>query len=186
MKKRFFAFTLTALMAFASATAVYAEEETEVTTAAIELNWSDFEEEVAGSTDISGDFVVFEEVSAKMFLPDIFEAQELTEEDIEKHFIGYFTMGDDAHIGVQLGDMDGMGLDEYADMIATEYGVTDVVQAVINGNDCIAYTMPDNESMGVVAFGTNNGYILGFTFSPINDEDFESVFGIIMASIQSV
>ena len=38
----------------------------------------------------------------------------------------------------------------------------------------------------VVAFGTDNGYILAFTFCPINDEGFQPVCGIIMASIQSI
>lgn len=61
---------------------------------ATEVKWEDFED------SMSGEFVQFPENGFEMFLPSIFESVELTQNDRDNYYIGYYTtsFGEDAEV----------------------------------------------------------------------------------------
>ncbi len=193
MMKKLIAALLTSCMVIAPV-CVMAEtaetSETSETSAAseaaevMELNWAD----VAGVEEAkelidSGEFVVFDEIACKFWVPSVLEAQELTDEDTEEGYIGYFTTEEeDAVASVMLVDVDGMTLEEYKAELEGMDDVSGVADAVINGMECVGYDVEDDD-VTCVAFATESGSILEFTFYPASDEDFSSVAAVMMASI---
>ena len=191
MKKRLLALMMASAMVFAGSLAVYAEE-TEVETEAAEatvLNWADFEEQINASEETkaayAGDFVEMEEIAMKIYVPDKFEQVELTDEDTEAGYIAYFTLGDDAAVAVQYIDMDEMSLEEYQEILASEYEITSEFMT-INDLPALAYSYEeDGTETAVLAYATEMGYILEISFAPVNDEAFGSVALVMMGSVQA-
>ena len=68
-------------------------------------------------------FKTFEEISIAIWLPDGINPVELTEEDVENGYIGYFMSEDEsAVVAVMYVDVDGMSLEEYAEYLSAEAG----------------------------------------------------------------
>ena len=181
--KKGIALVMAAMMAAGSmGTACFAgETEAPVT----ELKWSDVE----GYLDqlgIEGDFVSFDEVAMKMWLPDNMKEVELTDEDKESGFIGYFESTDDsdedAAVSVVYVNLDGMDISEYADQLAEMDGVSDIEPGIVNGLPCVSYEMKDQES-GTLAFMTEAGYGLEVTCTPISSDEAQTMVGLILSSI---
>ena len=154
----------------------------------MELNWEDFAKEIEASEEMkaawSGDFVTMDEIAMKLYIPASFEKEELTDEDREAGYIAYFTMGEDAGIGIQYVDMGGMSLEEYAQRL-TEDGI-ECTNAVVNGLPALAYSFTeDDRETAVLAFSTEKGYILEISFVPANDKGFAAVATVVMASVQA-
>lgn len=148
-----------------------------------ELNWASVEPQIA-EAGWQGDFVTFDEIAVKVWVPAALTAVELTDEDRENGYIGYFTNEDQsATMSVMYVDMGGMDLETYSQQVA-EVGATDIGIGTINGQPTLSYVLPDAD-VGCVAFTTEAGYILEFGFNPISDESFMGVASVMMASIQA-
>ena len=89
-----------------------------------EVNWEDyFAAAVAG---IPGDFVTFDEIAVKIWLPAQLQAVELTEEDRAEGYIGYYTEDtDNATVAIVYVDTDGKTIEEYASLLEQTEGVTE-------------------------------------------------------------
>lgn len=147
-----------------------------------ELNWADVEPLVEGS-GITGDFVTFDEIAVKIFLPDGLLAGELTDEDYEAGYIGWFIAEDQsAQVAVMLVGMDGMSIEEYAGYLP-EIGADEIEFGAVNGLPMVSYRMPENDSYNV-AFATEAGNIFEVIMSPASQEGADMVWGIVAASIQ--
>ena len=182
--KKLFALILAALMVL-GCTAVASAEQAQT----LELNWENFAGEIEASEEakaaLSGDFVTMEEIALKIYIPAAFNQAELTDEDREAGYIAYFTMGEDAGIGIQYVDMSGMSLEEYAQLLTEEYGY-ECTDAVVNGLPALAYSFTENDrETAVLAFSTEKGYILEIAFVPANDKGFAAVATVVMASVQA-
>ena len=150
-----------------------------------ELNWSDVE----GYLDqlgIDGDFVSFDEIAMKMWLPDNLKEVELTDEDKEEGFIGYFESTDDSEeqsaVSVVYVDLDGMDILDYADQLAGMDGVSDIEPGIVNGLPCVSYEMKDQDS-GTLAFMTEAGYGLEVTCTPVSSDEAQAMVAFILSSI---
>ena len=110
--KKLVALILTLAMMLCVGTAFATEAEPEQT-GAIEINWADLEEQGA-ETIAQGDFVTFDEIAVKMWMPNALAAVELTDDDKAQGYIGYYQPEDgSAAIAVMYVDANGMTLDEY-------------------------------------------------------------------------
>ena len=181
--KKLFALILAALMVLGCAAVASAEQEQ-----TLELNWEEYAAEIEASEEakatLSGDFVTMEEIALKIYIPAAFKQAELTDEDREAGYIAYFTMGEDAGIGIQYVDADGMSLEEYAQLL-TEDSI-ECTNALVNGLPALAYSFTENDrETSVLAFSTEMGYILEIAFAPTNDEGFAAVAAVLMASVQA-
>lgn len=180
MKKRFLSLMLAGILAFGGNCNVFAEE-----AAVPEVNWEDVAPSVEAAAEWKGDFVNFDEIAIKMYVPDVLIPSELTEEDKEAGYIGYFTTEDEtATASVMYVDVEGMSLDEYQEYLEGEEDVDEVEAGIINGIPVVTYSMPEND-VACVSIATEKGYILEFSFYPMSDEGFEAVAQIMMASIQA-
>ena len=135
MKK--FLCVVMALCLMLSATAVLAEE-------APALNWEDFEP-IMEASGVTGEFVTFDEIAVKIWIPEGMNAVELTQEDIDKGFIGYFAPEDQsASLSVVYVNTDGMTLEEYGESLAAQEGVTEIEFGTVNGLPCVTYEIPEH------------------------------------------
>ena len=151
--------------------------------AAEEVNWSDVAEVIEAS-GVNGDFHTFDEIAVKIWIPEGMNAVELTQEDIDKGFIGYFAPEDQsASLSVVYVDTDGMTLEEYGENLANMEGVTEIEFGTVNGLPCVTYEIPEQSSMSI-AFTTEAGYVLEVTCWPLGDENAMLVWGAVTASIQ--
>ena len=182
MKKRV-ALVMAAVLAAGSMGMVSFAGETEAQVT--ELKWSDVEEFIEES-GIKGDFVTFDEIAVQMWLPEILEEVELTDEDKEAGFIGYYETGDDAEekaaVSVVYVDLDGMDISEYAEQLAEIDGVSDIEIGFVNGLPCVSYEMKDQDS-GTLAFMTEAGYGLEVTCTPVSGEEAQTMLAFILSSI---
>lgn len=144
-----------------------------------ELTWASVEE---AASQIAGEFKTFDEISVKIWMPDVLQAVELGDEDREGGYIGYFA-ADDAAVAVMYVNMDGMSLEEYEAQLKEMDGVSDIEAGTVNGLPALSYAIKENDT-GVLAFTTEMGYILEVSCAPVSNEGFLQLAGIIMSSIQ--
>lgn len=147
-----------------------------------EVNW----EEVAPTLEalgLEGDFATFDEVAVKIWIPSSMQRIELTDEDVQNGYIGYFLDDDEtAQVAVVYANVEGMSLAEYAEQLP-EYGAENIVFELINGLEAVEYTLPENDSLNV-AFATQAGYVLEVTMAPNSVEGADIAWGIVGSSIQ--
>jgi hypothetical protein len=62
---------------------------------ATEINWDDLKDQAA-ETIAKGDFVEFDEIAIKMWMPTVLAATELTDDDRDQGYIGYFMSEDES------------------------------------------------------------------------------------------
>ena len=148
------------------------------------LNWEDFQPVIEAS-GLTGDFYTFDEIAVKIWLPEGLNPVELTDEDRENGFIGYFMPEDEsAAMSVVYVDISGMSLEEYAESLAAEGDVTEIEVGTVNGLPCVSYKMPEQDSVSVT-FTTEAGYALEITCTPVSEEGAEMVWGVVIGSIQA-
>ena len=146
----------------------------------VSLSWENVAESAAS---IAGEFKTFEEISVKIWIPDVLKETELSDEDKENGFIGYFMTEDQtAAVAVQYVDMSGMTLEDYQANLAETEGVSGIEAGTVNGLPAVSYEYNGN---GVVAFTTEMGYILEVSCGPLSDEGFAAVASIVICSIQA-
>ncbi len=174
------ALTLAPLTAMADETEEMLSEAAEA--AVTEVNWSDVEEQVA---EVEADFVTFDEIALKMWVPTAFESVELTDEDREQGYIGYYQTADEsAACGVVYMDVDGLSLEDYAAMLAEDEEVSGIAPMIVNGIECLNYDLKDRDAT-VLAYATEAGCIIEFSFRPVSDENFAATAMFMMSSIQA-
>ena len=144
-----------------------------------ELTWASVEE---AASKIAGEFKTFDEISVKIWIPEVLQAVELSDEDRESGYIGYFA-SDDAPVAVQYVNMEGMSLEEYEAQLKEDSEVSDIEAGTVNGLPALSYAIKDKDT-GVVAFTTEMGYILEVACGPLSNEGFAQMVGIILSSIQ--
>lgn len=148
------------------------------------LNWSDFES-VLADAGVNGEFVTFDEIAVKIWIPEGLNAVELTQEDIDKGFIGYFAPEDEsASLSIVYVDVNGMTLEQYGETLASQEGVTDIEYGTVNGLPCVTYQIPGQDSVSI-AFTTEAGYVLEVTCWPLSQDNAMLVWGAVTASIQA-
>lgn len=130
---------------------------------------------------ITGEFVTFDEIAVKIFVPDGMAAAELTDEDRQNGYIGYFAAEDGDAIAIQYVDLNGMELADYAAQVA-EVGATEIETGTVNGLPCISYEYNTNLCC---SFTTQMGYILEVTVGPLPDDNAKLGASAILASIQA-
>ena len=151
--------------------------------AAIELNWADVEPIIEASS-VAGDFVTFDEIAVKIWIPSDLQAVELTDEDRQNGFIGYFADAEKtASLSVVYVDVSGMSIEDYTAQLNEMEGVAEIEAGTVNGLPCVSYTMPEQDS-GHIAFATEAGYILEVSVWPTSTEGADLVWGIVLGSIQ--
>ena len=128
---------------------------------ATEINWDDLKDQAA----------------------ETIAATELTDDDRDQGYIGYFMSEDEScAISVMYVDMDGMELEEYKAQLE-EVGATDIEDVVVNGLPAVSYMLKETDT-ACISFVTEAGYILEVAGAPISDEGFAAIVTMVMASIQ--
>lgn len=182
--KKLFALAMAALMAgsMAMAQPVFAEETTAEAAAPTEVNWADVEAAALEAAPES-QWYTFDEIAVQMWVPNVLINTELTEEDVNNGYIGYFQTEDQsAAIGVQYVDLSGMALEDYAATLP-DYGASEIEMVTFNGLPAVSYTLAETDTMAIT-FMTQMGYAFEVSFSPMSDEGFQAVATFIGASIQ--
>ena len=183
MKKRF-VLVLVTMIAISSIGMISLAEEESV----VELNWSDVEEYVKMS-GVKGDFVSFDEVAIKMWLPEELKEVELTDEDKEAGFIGYYETTEDvpdmeqkAVVSVTYNDLGIMDIPDLEEILTGMEGVSEIEEGIVNGLPSVSYKLKEQDSASMT-FITDSGYVLEFTFMPISSEEAFTMMSFIMCSI---
>ena len=147
---------------------------------AADLNWSDVEE---AASQIAGEFKTFDEISVKIWIPDTLQAVELSDDDRENGYIGYFA-DENSAVAVQYVDMNGMSLEEYEAALKDDADVSELEFGTVNGLPALSYMLKENDT-ACIAFTTEMGYILEVACAPMSDEGFAGVVALVISSIQS-
>lgn len=170
--KKMFAIVLALVLALSTVSAL----------AATEINWADYE---AGVAEIDARFVTFDEISIKVWVPNVMQENELADEYKEAGFIGFYSTPDDAcWFTVQYVDVNGISLEEYAASLAEDADVSGIEMITVNGIPALNYDVA-SEDATVLAFATQMGHILQFTFAPVSDEGYGPTVRVMAASIDS-
>ncbi len=130
---------------------------------------------------LTGEFVTFDEIAVKIFIPEGMNAVELSDEDRQNGYIGYFAAEDGDAIAVQYVDVEGMELADYAAQLA-ETDATEIETGTVNGLPCVSY---EYESNLCCSFTTQMGYILEVSVGPLPDDNAKLGDSAILASIQA-
>ena len=180
--KKLVALILTLAMMLCVGTAFATEAEPEQT-GAIEINWADLEEQGA-ETIAQGNFVTFDEIAVKMWMPNALAAVELTDDDKAQGYIGYYQPEDgSAAIAVMYVDAGGFG-QLFLILIQRHAAATEMEDVVINGMEAVSYVLEESDT-ACVSFVTEAGYIFEVSGSPKSDENFAALLSMVMASIQA-
>ena len=144
-----------------------------------ELNWADVEAD-AKKADANGEFVTFDEINLKMWVPSVLKEQELTDEDIADGCYGYFE-GEDEESGLTVYYYDDLTIEEYAEEIAGYENCTAPEQTLINGYRTFTYKNTEYDTFNVVLAAGKD--CMESTFWPASDADFYSLITCMSASI---
>ena len=148
-----------------------------------ELNWTDFQ---VITDSVEGDFYTFSDYNLQIWVPSYFQEGEITEEESAEGIIGYMTTPDGAYsMVIQDVDVSGMSVDEYAEALAQVEGVSGIEKMTVNGLSAVGYDINDRD-VSTMAFFTESGRVLEFSFSPISDEGFAQMATCMTASIQPI
>ena len=141
------------------------------------VNWEDIAPELEAA-GVTGEFVTFDQIAVKLFIPEGMTAMELPDEN----YIGYYAAEDGDAVAIQYVNVDGMDLDAYKAILEQTEGVSEIETGTVNGLPCISYEYNGNMCC---SFTTQAGYILEVTVGPLPDDSAKMGASIILASIQS-
>ena len=183
--KKMLALSMAAVMALSSC-AVFAGEETiaEVT----DFDWAETKK-VLDEADISGDYVSFDEAGMKVWIPDLYEETELTDEDIQNEYIGWYVSeeqedGDYGQIGIGLYDMGTDSIDEYIEGLK-EAGYDSAEHVTVNGMDgALHFINEDGYDAVMLGVAGKDGRIFEVSVHPVSTEEYSAVATAIISSIQ--
>ena len=159
------------------------------------LNWEDYKPWLE-ERNIQGHFQEFESVAMKMWIPDSLVPVELTDEDKQDGFLGYYENEDgSASVCIEYITPDIMSSDEdeaiaslpaldrftYKQLLE-QVGASDIETISVNGLSATYYEQPDQDS-ATVAFVTEMGNILEITFSPVSASELSDLMMGMIASL---
>ena len=175
MKKLFALLTVLCLLC---SCCVFADE-------VVEISWEDVEEAAANYPGSIQNLGVY---SMGLYVPDSFQAVEITEE--QKAAGIFFILQNEAGYRV-VGTYQSLG-DNNVEYLIDELqkaGATGIAEISINELPAIEYdlqTADGVQSSSLVYFNANDNTFLTISFAPTDNEDFQEVAKIIVASIQLV
>ena len=143
------------------------------------LNWEDVEAD-AKKADPEGDFVAFDEIHLKMWVPSLLTEQELTDEDTAEGCYGYYADADDVS-GFAVYYYDDQTIAEYAEEIEGYDNCTAPEPTMVNGYSTFTYKNTEFDTSSVVLNAGKD--CVEITFWPANDEDFSRLTTYMIASI---
>ena len=151
-----------------------------VAMAEVSLTWDE-----SNVAEIEGGFQTFDEIAVKIWMPAVLQAAELTDEDKEAGYIGYYMPADEsAAVAIQYVDVEGMTLEEYEAELKNDESISEIEAGTVNGLPALSYMIKEKDT-ACVAFTTEKGYILEVSCAPMSDEGFASVVALIVSSIQA-
>ena len=148
-----------------------------------EITWEQVEP-VLTEAGLTGEFVTFEQIAAKIWIPAGMSA--FADEQLPEGYIGYFVADDESAVSVAYVDVEGMDLDAYAEAV-TANGGTQVELGTVNGLPCVTYVYPNEDGSANLccSFTTQAGYILEVAVGPVADDNAKLGASAILASIQA-
>ena len=142
-----------------------------------EISW-DQVESVLTEKAINGEFVTFDQIAVKIWIP---EGMAAVEEELPEGYIGYYAAEDGDAVAVTYVNVEGMDLNTYAEQVAANGG-ENIEAGTVNGLECLSY---EYNGCMVCSFTTQMGYILEVTVGPLADDTAKLGASAILASIQS-
>ena len=151
-----------------------------------EYNWEDVESMDGADEMLSyGKFITLDEINCKVWVPvKAMQEVSLSDEEKEDGSVACFVTEDEEDaFRIQYVDASGMTLEKYKDILENMDDASEVEDVIINGVQGVAYVVKDQDSCHV-AFTTDYGYILEFSWAPASNEDYAALIAIMMSSIQ--
>ena len=132
-----------------------------------------------------GKFITLDEINCKVWVPvKAMQEVSLSDEEKEDGSVACFVTEDEEDaFRIQYVDASGMTLEKYKDILENMDDASEVEDVIINGVQGVAYVVKDQDSCHV-AFTTDYGYILEFSWAPASNEDYAALIAIMMSSIQ--
>ena len=149
------------------------------------ITWEEIvAEEDAAELLASGDFYSLEDSGWKMWVPKALKPNELTEDDLDNGYVGYFTTGDQsAVISVVRSEIEAEDIEGVKALLAEDEDVSGITDLTINGVPFVSYMQEDQETACLTVV-EKDGIATTFTFRPSSDDDFMSLVLVMAASIQ--
>ncbi len=151
-------------------------------TATTTITWDEVGAPLVEASGLEGDFYALEDIGLAIWLPAGLNAVELSEEDIAAGYL--YVLTDDEEtclITIDAVNVEGMTLDGVLEE-AVAQGMFEPEIVIINGLSAVSYKDEANNTGCVVLVDTNCN-VITFSLMPIEGEDAELVFGLIMSSL---
>ena len=157
-------------------TAAFAEDGSAIT-------WADIEPQL-GEMGLTGDFVVFDQLGLKIWLPTALNAVEVSEEDAAAGRLALF-MADDqsAYLAVDAANVEGLTIDQLFENAKANADLSDAEMINANGLTAVVYKSNTADFWSASLVDTNSN-IINFVMGPASADGADMVFKFIMASLQ--
>ena len=153
------------------------------------FDWKE-SESVIQEIDLEGRFVSFKEIDAKVWLPDLYEECELTKEDLEDGYIGYYMTeepednGEYCIVDMLYWDAGCTSAEEYRNALL-EWGYDTAELVELNGYEAVMYLDDeDGYDYWAIALATESGNIFEVSVHPVSNEDYVAIAYAILSSVQ--
>ena len=153
------------------------------------FDWKE-SESVIQEIDLEGRFVSFKEIDAKVWLPDLYEECELTKEDLEDGYIGYYMTeepednGEYCIVDMLYWDAGCTSAEEYRNALL-EWGYDTAELVELNGYEAVMYLDDeDGYDYWAIALATESGNIFEVSVHPVSNEDYVAIAYVILSSVQ--
>jgi len=145
-----------------------------------EISWEQVEP-LLTENGINGEFVTFDQIAVKVWIPEGMAAVE----GMPENYIGYFATEDGDAVAVTYVNVEGMDLNTYAEQVAANGG-ENIEAGTVNGLPCITYEFTSDAGLcQVCSFTTEAGYVLEVAVGPLADDNAKLGASVVLASIQA-
>ena len=151
-------------------------------TATETITWEEVGAPLVEASGLEGDFYALEELGLAIWLPAGMSAVELSEEDIAEGYL--YVLTDDEQsclITIDAVNVEGMTLDGVLEE-AVAQGMFEPEIVIINGLSAVSYKDEANNAGCIVLVDTNCN-VITFSLMPIEGEEAELAFALIMSSL---
>lgn len=147
------------------------------------MNWTDIEPTLAAQ-GLTGEFVVFDQLGLKVWLPEGLNAVEVSEADAAAGRLALFTDAENtAYLAVDAMNVEGMTLDQYYENAKATEGLSDVEMVTVNDLNAVVYKSESANFWSASLVDTNSN-IINFVMGPASEDGSQIVFSVILASLQ--
>ena len=146
------------------------------------ITWDEVGAPVVEASELEGDFYALEDLGLAIWLPEGLYSVELDDESIANGIL-YMLTDEEVSCALTISyvNEEGMTLDKLL-AAAVEEGMFEPEIVNINGLDALSYKDEAN-NLGCIALVDTNCNVIVFSLTPIDSEDAELVFGLIMSSL---